>query len=327
MKAFAALLLFCFYAFVSATTADPACVALYPNNKCHYNHATDEPIVVSNIECGTCYSASALKASRNIAGNELTDANPSTNKDFLSGFDFLVDCETDTVQLYRAVASTTPRCSGKFSNISTVECLNLVDFSMKTKSDACNYTMRSGFTETMPPPHPVCGQYAYVWEATCGTCSELPNTSPDFGYNYYIIDCSSGLTTIFNDSDCLEAVESIEISECQYIGVDGPGLLHYQVLPVEWWNLPVCRSNWTSSDCSGEPDYQDCETVCGGCYASDVFIWGDSAVGSHTRCDTLETTFHGNYRCSENTIVSAPVPINTCITTDSGSYSVSQLLL
>lgn len=320
MKAFAAL---CLFIGISLGVSVPACVSVYPNTDCLSGEPTARPIITSNIECGVCYSSTVLQNSRNVPGAEIDNFVPEAYKELHSGFDFRIDCDTYSVEIYRALSKTSARCYGDFVNHSTSDCIRLDESSLLGTVGGCEYSMRFGGSDYPFPREPICGSWAVAGNAVCGECTELYWTSSYANHNYYNISCETGEVSIYDDSDCTDFTTNFDLSACHTFPTDNTGIYNLQVLPVNTDYLYVCRVYWTSNDCSGEADYVDCETACGGCYDTGVIMMGQNAYGSYTNCDTHETTFYEDYFCSPGSILNDPIPVDTCIQHDSGSLMVT----
>lgn len=323
MKAFVAL---CLFIGISLGSSVPACVSVYPNTGCLSGEPTARPIITSNIECGVCYSSTVLQNSRNVPGDEIDNYAPEAYKELHSGFDFRVDCDTYSVEVYRALSKISARCYGDYVNHSTSDCIRLDESSVLASVGECEYSMRYGSSDYALPRDPICGYWANSGSASCGECNELYWTSENAGHSYYNISCETGLTTIYADSDCTEETTTVELSACHSFPTDGTGLYNLQILPTDVDNLWLCRVFWESNDCSGSTDYVDCDTACGGCYDSDVTMMSFPALGSYTNCDTHETTFYGDYFCSPDRVLNDPIPFNTCVQHDTGSLMVTYYL-
>jgi len=303
--------------------ADPACVAMYPNTKCHSSAAVDKPIIVSNLECDVCYSSSVIQNMLSEQDFPLTDAHPSSFKELGSGFDFTVDCEAGTVSVYRAISPTTPRCAGNVWKYDNGTCIRLGDSSLRANPGVCNYTLKSGF-EDIPQTgsDDICGNWGYTWESTCDECLELWLSTPTRGYNYYMTSCANGTTNIYADSECTEKsnTDPIPMSDCHYYPGDFTQSAHLQVLPVFYEDTRLCRAWYNSSDCSTDLVYLDCGSACGGCYESDTEVFGQPAYGSYTNCDDFSTVFYKDQLCSPYGKLSAPVAFQNCVAFDGRSF-------
>jgi len=307
---------------------DPACVALYPNAKCRSASAVEQPIIVSNLECDVCYSSSVIQNHLRQEDFPLTDAQPSSYKELGSGFDFTVNCADETVSVYRAISPTTPRCTGPVKTYDNSTCIRLGDSSLRAAPGACNYTLNSGYLNTPQPANPeVCGNWGYSWSSTCGECLELWLTSPLKGYQYYMTSCADGTTDVYADSECLERTtpESIPMSDCHYYPGDYWQSAHMQVIPIFYEDTHLCRAWYSSSDCTGDLDYLDCESACGGCYESSNELFGEPAYASYTNCDDLSTVFYRDYLCTPSNLFTAPIAFQNCVSFDGGSFRTGSL--
>ena len=238
----------------STTTSIVGCVSIYPNEKCLGSEPTAKPIIVSNVVCGECYSATVLQNSRNPAGEENSPLIPEAYRELYSGFDFRINCEDDQIDIYRAASKVTAHCYGTPVNYSTWDCVQLAESSLYSTSESCDYSFRYGTTLYPNVRDPVCGEMDDALPATCGNCEPLPYPNEWTENEFYIIDCDNGAITIYDEPDCSVKTTEINMADCHTYKNDTLGINNVQFIPWNVYSLQVCRVFWPSGNCEGEPD-------------------------------------------------------------------------